>query len=1132
MKYSFFFLFVGLLQAVASTTYSQSTKFTFDLQDVTIAEVLSQIENESQFYFTYNVREINPERKVSVHLQENDIHAVMNQLFDGENVNYIIADKHVVLYKDTNQTYQGSVQQGITVTGIVTDSNGDPLPGVNVVIKGTTTGMSSLANGSYSLQIPDGNAILVYSYIGFITKEITVGNQRNINISLMEDMLKIDEIVVVGYGTRVKGALTGSIAKTESKTFETRPVVGTTDALQGALPGVTIIRGSTRPGYDQMDIQVRGYSSMSGAKPLVLIDGIASDLNLLNPGDIENVTVLKDAAASIYGARASDGVILVTTKQGKAGKPRLSYSGNFGVKIPHFLKDVTTTLQMVEMYNEGKANMGLPLASNEVIDKIKAGAPPDTRGWVAGWETYPGHYGYHDWTNMIIGTGTQQNHHLSVNGGSDNSTYLFSAGYNRDEGFFKYGEAYSNRYNIAANNSFRNIYNRLNIDTRLQFDSRRTLEPTQTDNVMDHLTKMWRYIPMYNPAGRFYMYEGFQNPAAFMEEAGNRNIRHDRLTFNAKADLKIIEGLKLIGQYGVTLTESQNKSENRAITYYDWDDNIRRTDNVPNSVSYDARYERFSSYTLYLEYNKTLSEKHNINLMAGSSHEEYDSDRKDLTGRNLSSNDLFTMNLSDKTDIRYLTANTYENDWALSSVFGRVGYNYDMKYLIDITLRADGSSKFAPSKRWSALFPAVSAAWNLGNEDFISSLNFFDNLKLRLSWGQSGNQELSFGNYDYIPLVSFNNSAYPFGAPTSVMGTGATSSIASQARTWETITTWNTGLDFMVLNSRLSGSIEVYLKKNYDMLVRQELPALLGGNAPTQNIGELETKGFELMLGWRDKAGDFTYGISFMLSDSKNKLVKLLGSDTKAEGLVTAREGYPLYSYFGYKSDGIIKTDAQLAEYKKLTGTVPAQINIGDMSYRDLDGDGKITAFGDDGISGDMIYLGNRLPRYTYSSTIDLSYKNMDLGLFLQGVGKREVIRTGDFIAPFRWYWFQPLEYFYGKTWTLERPNAEFPRIIEGGRGLDAIHDWNYRFSDSPHRLTNVAYLRIKLITLAYRLPQSFCSTLKVQSIRVYASGQDLITFAKGTWGGMYDPEEGWQRTDANTYPFHKTISFGIDVKF
>jgi TonB-linked SusC/RagA family outer membrane protein len=1020
-----------------------------------------------------------------------------------------------------------------TVSGTVKDSNGQPIAGAVVQIKSTSTGVTTGEDGRFSLSVPD-NATLTVSLIGYRTKEIVVGTQTTIDIVLEESAELLDELVVVGYGTRVKGALTGSVATTDSKVFETRPVVDAVNALQGAMPGVTVIRGSTRPGYDQISIQVRGYSSMSGAKPLVLLDGIAGDLNLINPNDIENVTVLKDAAASIYGARASDGVILVTTKQGKAGKIQVSYSGNFGVKIPSFLKKMAPTYNMIDMYQESKINMGLPLASDEVVAKIKARSTEVTPGgWLQGYEAFPGHYSDFDHNKEILGNGTEQGHNLSISGGSGNSVYLLSVGFNRDGGIFNYGiDHRSDRFNVALNHNLKNMFNnRLNVDTRIQFDDRRLQEPTYAGTVFDQLPKWWRFLPTYTPEGNYYMWEGFGNLVAMLEEAGNSYRAKDRITINTKAELKIIEGLKFVGQYGVRLSFDETNTENRTFTMHDWNDNIRRSDNNPNSANYSSESGRYSSYTGYLEYTKSLAQKHNINLMVGASHEENDAKSRNITGRNLLSNDIFTINLADKTDIKYLSANTYASDWALNSWFGRLGYNYDMRYLVDFMLRADGSSKFSPSKRWSAVFPAVQVAWNIGNEGFLRNLELFDNLKLRLSWGKSGNQELSFGNYDYIPLININSSVYDFGSP-GVNFPGATATIASQERTWETITNYNAGIDFGILQSRLSGSFDVYIKRNSDMLVRQDLPDLLGGSAPTQNIGELETKGFDLSLGWRDKVNDFSYGISFILSDSKNKLLELKGNDTKAEGLVTAREGYSLYSYFGYRSEGIIKTEAQLEEYKKLGGNVPARIGLGDMMYSDIDGDGKITAFGDDGQSGDLVYVGNRLPRYTYSSNIDLSYRNLDLNIFLQGVGKRNVVRTGDFQSPFQARWYPPMEYFYGRTWTAERPDAEFPRILQGSQGWDTERNWDYRYSDAPHRLIDVSYLRIKFITLAYRLPQSWCNAIKMQSIRVYASGQDLFTFSKGTWGGSYDPEEGWQETGNTTYPFTKIISFGIDVKF
>jgi TonB-linked SusC/RagA family outer membrane protein len=535
-------------------------------------------------------------------------------------------------------------------------------------------------------------------------------------------------------------------------------------------------------------------------------------------------------------------------------------------------------------------------------------------------------------------------------------------------------------------------------------------------------------------------------------------------------------------------------------------------------------------YTAYLDYNKLFG-KHQLNLMAGASHEENDVQFQSTTGYNFTSNDLFTLNMADKTKVEYMNFTGNASDWSLRSYFGRAGYSFDKKYYLDFTARLDGSSKFAPGKRWSAVFPSVSASWNLSEESFVKSLNFFDNLKLRLSWGQAGNQELSFGNYDYISLISITGT-YPMGSP-NVGLTGAVPSIASELRTWETIESQNIGLDVAVLDARLSGSFDYYNKFNNKMLINDQLPAVLGGSAPTQNIGRLKTHGWDLTLGWRDRIGDFRYGVSAILSDSQNELIELKGNDSYGEGLIKAREGYALNSYFGYQFDGIIQTQAQLDEYKKLGGLVPTQqISLGDVMFRDLDGDGQITAFGDGTTEhpGDMTYLGNLNPRYTYSGNIDLAYKNVDFSLFLQGVGKREGIRYGDFAQPYFYIWHQPLAYFHGRNWTPENPGAEYPRLTPGGVGYDNIRNWNWHTSSM--RINDLSYLRVKMISVGYNVPQSFCRRIKMQGARINLTAQDLFTFSKSSWSNNFDPEETFERDDEQTYPFSRAISVGLDIKF
>ncbi|MDR0756704.1 MAG: TonB-dependent receptor [Tannerella sp.] len=1014
------------------------------------------------------------------------------------------------------------------VSGTVVDANGEPLIGVNVVEKDATNGTVTDLEGRFTLNVQN-SAILQFSYVGYITQEIATGNQTNLEITLLEDSQALEEVVVIGYGTRVKGALTGAVSKVDNKVFEGRPLTNTMNALQGALPGVTVTRGSGRPGGENYSLQIRGTSSYSGNKPLVLVDGVPGDLYYVNPNDIADITVLKDAAASIYGARAADGVVLVTTKKGKQGKPSITYSGNFGIKTPQYLKRPANTLQLAEMYDEGMRNVGMRGVSEEVFAKIRASAAPEPgNGWMLFLENYPGFYGSTDWTDEVYDTGTLQMHNLSISGGGDNSTYLFSAGYDRDEGLLHYGENHSDRYNLRMNYDFK-LFDRLTVETRNSFENQTIVEPAGLNETLRALCRVWSYLPVYNPLGQFYGYQGYSNPVQAMEEGGDRHLSESKFSTNTKGELKILDDLKLVAQMGVVLTYRNDNVNNKTYERHTWDGGTEGYSNNPNNASYSNSRNVYGIYTAYLDYNRLFG-KHQLNLMAGASHEENDYQSQSTTGYNFISNELFTLNMADKTKVEYINFTGDANDWALSSYFGRVGYSFDKKYYLDFTARVDGSSKFAPSKRWSAVFPSASASWNLSEENFIRSLNLFDNLKLRLSWGQAGNQELSFGNYDYISLISITGT-YPMGSP-NVGLTGAVPSIASEARTWETIESRNIGLDLSTLNARLSASFDYYNKYNNKMLINDQLPAVLGGSAPTQNIGKLKTHGWDFSIGWRDQVGDFRYGISAIISDSQNKLIELKGNDSYGEGLIKAREGYALDSYFGYQFDGMIQNEAQLNEYKKLGGLVPTQISLGDVMFSDLDGDGKITTFGDGTPEnpGDMTYLGNMTPRYIYSGNIDLSYRNVDFSLFLQGVGKRNGIRYGDFGQPYYFVWHQPLAYFYGKNWTPDNPGAPYPRITPGGVGYDNIRDWNWRASSL--RINDLSYLRFKLISIGYNAPKAFSSKLKMQNARIYLSAQDLFTISKGSWDNNFDPEETYERNDEQTYPFSSVISLGLEIRF
>lgn len=1015
------------------------------------------------------------------------------------------------------------------VSGIITSAaNQQPLAGVSVFVKGTQQGTTSDAKGNYSINAAN-NAVLVFSYVGYETEETTINGRNNININMKATSSGLDDVVVVGYGTKTRGTLTGAVAKVDNKIFESRPLTNTLNALQGVIPGVTVVRGSGAPGREGYAFQIRGYSSLGGNKPLVLIDGVAGDLSTLNPNDIESITVLKDAAASIYGARAADGVLLVTTKNGKTGKPTINYSFNYANKMPAYLKKMTNTLQLAEMENEGLTNVGQPGIPQEVFDRIKANAPPDPNGgWMTYLQSYPGFYGNTDWLKLIYGNGKELNHNINISGGGIDNSYSFSAGYSKNTGIFNYGKNESDRYNLRLNYDF-NLFNRLKIETKTNFDNEIIYEPSQLYYTLRGMVWIWNYLPLKNSKDQYYDYQGYLNPANSLENGGLRKTNTSKFGTNVKASLTLLKGLKLIGQAGINFAFFNDNANYRTFPRYNYTGGIEQMWSDPNSAYFTNSKNLYKVYTSYLDYSKTFLGAHHVNLMAGASHEENDDEGRTTWGYNFRSNDIFSLSLADRTKVEYSNFTGNQSDWALSSYFGRLSYDYHNKYLLDVTTRIDGSSKFSPQKRWSAVFPAISAAWNIGNEKMLQSSHFFDNLKLRASWGQAGNQDIGFGNYDYIPLISIQG-GYPVGSPNAGLP-GAVPSIASSERTWETIETKNIGIDFSILKSRLSGSFDYYTKTNKNMLVGVQVPATLGGSPPTDNIGRLETKGWEALIGWKDNIKKWMYSVTVSLADNSNKLVELKGNDAYAPGLNYARQGYPIYSYFGYAFDGIIKTQQQLDEYKKISG-IPAGISIGDVMYKDVDGDKEISSYGDPskGTKGDLVYLGSLLPRYTFSSNLSLSFKNFDLGVFIQGVGKRSGMVEGDFKAPLQQVWFQPLQYFYGKTWTKERPDAQYPRIIPGGIGYDGLRNWNW--ASSAMRINNMAYARVKLITLGYNLPSNILKNWKLQQLRVYISGQDLFTYSKGTWGKSFDPEEIWQSSDERTYPFSKVVSVGLNIKF
>lgn len=1151
MKLATFLLFISCLQ-VSATAYSQRNDITLSLQGVSLEQAFSAIRQQSGYLFLYNNEKLaGTQEKISVHLKDATIDEVMKACLKGLPLSYLIMDKTVVitpdpLSKNALLPRPGEFPADREITGVVTDdAGGQPLAGVTIRVKGEDVGTITDAQGKFKLEVPDG-AVIEVSYLGYASKEIPADGKTIFNISLAATATGLNQLVVIGYGTKLKASdLTGSIAKLNGDKLESRPVTGTLDALQGLIPGVNITRQNGQPGQQGYKLAIRGTSSINGNVPLVLIDGVPGDLSLINPEDIQDITVLKDATAAIYGARAADGVILVTTKRGKASQsPQVSYSFNLAVKKIGFIKKATSTDHFVRMFNEANKNDGDPQTfSDETLAKIAANDPGEGKGENWSLQSYPMFYQSRDWYGSLFKTVLRPTHNVSVSGGGKNSTYLVSFGDTRDNGNIAVGNNSSVRDNLRINLHI-DLLKNLKLDGNISYDYLNTKQPSELNDAIDNGLKVFSYVPVKNPAGNYYGYQGYENPFQELLMGGSEDITDSRWNNNFKLSWEPITGLTWTGQLGINLEQFKDDANFPTNAEHNWDNSINSlVRNNPNSATYRNWNSVYKIYSTYLNYDKTFG-KHELMAMIGASSEKFTRQSEYMSGADFTSNDIFPLPLSDPKN---LSAGDYwdNNPWALLSYFGRVSYSFAGKYYLEGTMRKDGSSKFSPEKRWSEIYPSISAAWKISEEPFFKnhiSDNIVNLFKVRASWGRTGNQDIpALGLFDYIQLISIGGQ-YPIDGST-ISKMASLNGIASPERTWETIETKNLGLDLVLFRSRLALSFDIYRKNNRNMLVSVAYPATLGATAPTSNAGSLLDKGWEFTGSWNSEIGKVHFNVGVILNYNSNIVTNLQGQDTYNLGLTTARQGYPLNSYFGYKGS-VIRTQAALDAYASKyagKGIVPATqpngyggLGIGDVMYQDMDGDGQITTYGDKskGYSGDAVFLGSQDPKLTYSMTGGLSYNNIDFSFILQGTGNKYVWRgNGNFGVPLGQFWFQPLDYFYGKTFTKDNTNAQYPRLSNNA----TVKSNNYQFSSLW--LENTRYLRVKNITIGYTFKNIQLSKLKLHNLRIYFSGQDVFELAKGTWGNTYDPEESNPDPNnyayyENNYPMYRTFSFGANVNF
>lgn len=1003
-------------------------------------------------------------------------------------------------------------QTGRTLTGTVTDENGEPVIGANVKIKGEALGTITDINGQFTLKNVSDKAVLEVSYIGYKNQEIKVGGQKDLSIRLKEDSELIDEVVVVGYAAQKKVNLTGSVSSVNMADIaEKRPITNLSSGLAGMAAGISVTSSNNKPGDDNGSIMVRGQGTLNNSEPLVIIDGVESNISSVAPQDVESMSVLKDAAsASIYGSRAANGVILITTKKGKSGKVNVDYTGYVSLEsIGRTIDPVSNYATYMDLMNEAYANSGQPARfTQETID-----------AWRNDNGQNPLIYPNTNWIDEVFHAAVATNHNLSVSGGSDKISFYTSFGYNNNPGVIEDAgyERYSFRSNVEAK-----ITPWLTLGTKLGgYLANIDLGQNKIDDVFTYGVASTPGIVLRHPDGRYGGMQNFEddaqanNPLQILrKDVGEKKERNIRAQFNGT--ITPLKGLSISGSYSYELTDKDNWQKTNLLDTWNFNtEAIVAKDSRRNYVKNDNRkIERMFMDGVVRYDNKFFNNKLDLNVLAGASQEM----RRD---RSFSAQKYdwidSSIDVIDGTTGESTTSGSH-SEWAMRSYFGRINLGWDNKYLLEMNMRADASSRFVESKRWG-YFPSFSAAWRIDQENFMEGTRkWLDALKFRASWGVLGNNYLE-KEYMCVPTYAQANYVLNDGM---VIGMGQLN-LANTNLTWESTAVTNFAVDFGVLNNRLNGTLEYFYKKTSDILIDLPAPLVHGSSSlPTQNSAEVVNKGFELTLNWADKINDFHYNIGANLTFVNNEVTKFKGTEKSINGSKMIMEGYGINTQYVLIADRIIQTQADLDYVQSLVDNAPLgkdgkKINpfqkytrpeLGDVLYKDTNND---YIFNDD----DRVAMGHgNTPRFMYNFTLGFDYKGFDFSTVLSGTGSQkeqyQTMRSAN-VA----YGNQISKEIADGRWFEGRTDAIFPRLMKSdGRNTRSSTIWE----------TNKAFFKIRNIQLGYSLPEKWIKAAALNRVRVFCSLENFFTFTN--FAGM-DPE-----TNKFTYPTMRQASFGLNVSF
>ncbi|MBI9061869.1 MAG: TonB-dependent receptor [Marinilabiliaceae bacterium] len=1117
---------------------AQDSKFNINVKNATLREVLDKIEKESDYYFYYKTDESTLDYRVSGQFEDESILELLDSVLAGTNLTYRIVDNYIALVpKQASGTSASGQEVEKKVTGKVIDAQGEPIPGVNIYEKGTSNGVITGIDGDYNIKVSNVERVLVFSFIGFDTQEIQVNGRNEINITLMEEITGLDEVVVVGYGTQKKVNLTGAVESVQGDVIAKKAAPNIGQALQGVVPNLNVsvangdpntqpsfnIRGGTSFSYNSSDKKWQ----MNNGSPLVLVDGVKMNLNRINPEDVQSISVIKDAAAAaIYGSEGTYGVILVTTKGGqKDTKPTVSYSSMYQLSSPINTPDLMNSYQYQKAQHEAIYLSGeTPSAiADRKLAAVKAYYEnPDTAPyyimedegdlnssiiWVGNTDPY----------EEIIGDyAPLQKHNISVRGGGKYSTYYASVGYQGQEGIYKVNADKHKRYNAVINLSS-DITDWLKTDFRLNYSQIQYDAPIGISGIWGRLsTEAERMImmpvrlPENSPAGDMFT----DNKISFFHQDGNRtDTKTEDMVLFGGATVKLAKWLDIKGDlsyksYNYYKKDVRPEHERIDLEWY----NPVVTHSTPGYVSkFYTRRENIIT-NIYANFDKTFFTDHNVNGVFGYNQELFKYSNFWARGEHMISEEVPVIGKT-TGDEKY--ANDGESHWAKRGAFVRLSYSYKGKYLAEINGRYDGTSYFDEGYRFN-WFPSYSVGWRVSEEIFMDwSDDFLDNLKLRASYGSLGNAQ-GFGSfYPFYPSYGSRaevNYIFDGNRPMAITQPG----MVDAQLTWETASTLDFGFDMMVWN-KLSATYDWYERKTTDILGRaSNLPGVLGASEPKTNSGTMKTVGWELSINWNDRLDNgLQYGLGFMMSDYKSEIIEFANNEELK--INTLYKGMKMGEIWGYETEGIFQTQEEIDAYLETIdySRVNSDVRPGDIKYANLNSDDEVSSgLGVLEDTGDKRIIGNTTPRYQFGITANAEWKGFDFNMHWQGVGKRDVwISNVD-------YWGligggTGTMYTYNKSWTPERPDAYFPAYRSSGANR-AIQ---------TRYLQNGAFMRLKTLTLGYTIPKLLIQKGKVDNVRVYFTGTNLLTF--DDLPDMVDPEMLSQR-----YPLMKSYTLGVQVSF